>query len=176
MLPSPGISADRKWRQIECHWELSASLLIKESTIAVQNVPANYRGVSCSFDGGVAHATARQFPGHANWAVKFHSAHWSTALSKQKESLVYLTADAEEEINSLDASCYYIIGGLVDRNQHKRICLNRAEEYGIRAARLPLSNFLQLTGSKVRIMANNSVHVQTFLYSSIRAMVGNMHM
>lgn len=106
--------------------------------------------LSCSFDGGVAQAIARQFPGHTNWAVKFHPGHWSNALSDHKKSLVYLTADAEEEIQTLDTNCYYIIGGLVDRNQHKRICLNRAEEHGIRTARLPLANFLQLAGSKVR--------------------------
>lgn len=108
----------------------------------------------------MAHATARQFPGHANWAVNFHSAHWSTALSEHKKSLVYLTADAAEEIISLDASCYYIIGGLVDRNQHKKICLNRAEEHGIRTARLPLGDSLQLTGSKVR---NTPQQFQVFI-------------
>ena len=105
--------------------------------------------VVCSFGGGVADATARQFPGHVSWAVTLHSEHWSVALSKHRESLVYLTADAEEEIETLDPKCFYIIGGLVDRNKLKRICFNRAEEHGIRTARLPIASCLQLAGSKV---------------------------
>eukprot|EP00892_Ulva_mutabilis_P006710 jgi/Ulvmu1/4410/UM002_0135.1 len=102
-----------------------------------------------SFTGEVAEATARQFPGHINWAVQLHSEHWSRALSRHKEALVYLTADAEDEIETLDPKCYYIVGGLVDRNKLKRICFNRANEHGIRTARLPLDSCLALAGSKV---------------------------
>jgi Trm5-related predicted tRNA methylase len=40
-------------------------------------------------------------------------------FADRKDDLVYLTADAEETIQELDASKVYIIGGIVDRNRHK---------------------------------------------------------
>lgn len=36
-----------------------------------------------------------------------------------KESVVYLTADAEETLSELKPEETYIIGGIVDRNRHK---------------------------------------------------------
>lgn len=44
------------------------------------------------------------------------------------DKLVYLTADAAEELHQLDSAGIYIIGGLVDRNRHKNICQNKAAE------------------------------------------------
>lgn len=44
------------------------------------------------------------------------------------DKLVYLTADAADELHELDAESIYIIGGLVDRNRYKNICQNKATE------------------------------------------------
>lgn len=38
-----------------------------------------------------------------------------------KESLIYLTSDAEETLYTLDNKCVYVIGGIVDRNRLKGI-------------------------------------------------------
>lgn len=40
-------------------------------------------------------------------------------FADRKNDLVYLTADAEETIQELDAAKVYVIGGIVDRNRHK---------------------------------------------------------
>lgn len=53
-------------------------------------------------------------------------------------SMVYLTADTDETITSLDESKTYIIGGLVDRNRYKHVCLDRARSLGLQVARLPI--------------------------------------
>ena len=47
---------------------------------------------------------------------------------EQRGNLVYLTADAEKEMEELAPDDILIIGGLVDRNRHKSICLNRAQQ------------------------------------------------
>ena len=66
-----------------------------------------------------------------------------------KEELVYLTADSEHTIETLDKSKVYIIGGLVDRNRYKNLTLNRANEKGIKTARLPIGEYMKLHSSKV---------------------------
>lgn len=40
-------------------------------------------------------------------------------LQERLSDLVYLTADATEELSQLDSGKIYIIGGIVDRNRHK---------------------------------------------------------
>ena len=58
-------------------------------------------------------------------------------------------ADSEHELESLDANKAYIIGGIVDRNRHKNLCLNKAKEQGIATARLPIGNHLKMLGSSI---------------------------
>jgi tRNA (guanine9-N1)-methyltransferase len=40
-------------------------------------------------------------------------------ISPETHTLVYLSADAEEEIETLKEDEIYIIGGIVDKNRHK---------------------------------------------------------
>lgn len=56
--------------------------------------------------------------------------------------LVYLSADADEELSTLSEDEVYIIGGIVDRNRHKNLCQSKAEGLGIRTARLPIGTFI----------------------------------
>lgn len=41
---------------------------------------------------------------------------------------MYLTADAEEELTTVDPSKVYIIGAFVDRNRHKNACFEKATQ------------------------------------------------
>ena len=66
-----------------------------------------------------------------------------------KSKLVYLTADSPNEISELDPSDVYIIGGIVDRNRYVKLTLDRAEEQGIRHARLPICDYVTLQSSTV---------------------------
>jgi tRNA (guanine9-N1)-methyltransferase len=111
----------------------------------VANVPL-VRAV-CSFQGPVADATRRQFPGCASWHVTFHEKAIEDAYD-DKSALVYLTADSDTELATLEPEKGYIIGGLVDRNRYKRMCLEKAERLGIRTARLPISDHVKVLGSK----------------------------
>ena len=66
-----------------------------------------------------------------------------------KSKLVYLTADSPNNITELDPSDIYIIGGIVDRNRYVRLTLDRANEQGIRHAKLPIGEYVQLATSTV---------------------------
>ncbi|KAK0190604.1 guanine-1-methyltransferase-domain-containing protein, partial [Armillaria mellea] len=60
-----------------------------------------------------------------------------------KQSIVYLTADSEEELTELRPNETYIIGGIVDRNRYKNLCLEKAKESDIRTAALPIGRYLE---------------------------------
>lgn len=62
---------------------------------------------------------------------------------------VYLSADADTVLDSLDRSKRYIIGGIVDRNRHKNVCKSKAEELGYSTARLPLAEHVSFVGCAV---------------------------
>ncbi len=63
--------------------------------------------------------------------------------------LVYLSAEADTVLETVDADTAYIIGGLVDRNRHKGAAAARASELGIPTARLPLKDNLGLSDATV---------------------------
>lgn len=62
---------------------------------------------------------------------------------------VYLTADTETELETLEEGYTYIIGGIVDKNRHKKLCLNKANELGIKVGRLPIDKYIQMNGRQV---------------------------
>ncbi|CAE6435930.1 hypothetical protein ACGC1H_000841 [Rhizoctonia solani] len=59
-----------------------------------------------------------------------------------RESVVYLSADAEDEILELKEGETYVIGGIVDRNRYKNLCANKARGLNVRSARLPIGRYL----------------------------------
>ncbi|KAK8865705.1 hypothetical protein IAR55_000850 [Kwoniella newhampshirensis] len=65
-----------------------------------------------------------------------------SGLEAGKHKLVYLSADAEEELSTLSEDEVYIIGGIVDRNRYKNLCQDKAEKLAIRTARLPIGTYL----------------------------------
>ncbi|XP_050213334.1 tRNA (guanine(9)-N1)-methyltransferase [Mercurialis annua] len=88
-------------------------------------------------------------PGFEKWMIEKESRSYIDAFEDQKESLVYLTADAEDELDELDLKKVYIIGGLVDRNRWKGITMKKAQEQGIQTAKLPIGNYLKMSSSQV---------------------------
>lgn len=59
-----------------------------------------------------------------------------------KSTVLYLTADSEDELSELKPDETYIIGGICDHNRYKNLCLNKARDSGIRTARLPIGRYL----------------------------------
>ncbi|KAF3763816.1 hypothetical protein M406DRAFT_279938 [Cryphonectria parasitica EP155] len=71
------------------------------------------------------------------------------------DSVVYLSADSPFTLDKLEPNTSYVVGGLVDRNREKNLCQRRAEEKGIRTAKLPIGEYMQMASR--RVLATNHV-------------------
>lgn len=71
------------------------------------------------------------------------------------DSIVYLSADSPNILDKLEPNTSYVIGGLVDRNREKGLCQRRAEEKGIRTAKLPIGKYMEMASRQV--LATNHV-------------------
>ena len=68
---------------------------------------------------------------------------------------IYLTSDSPHTLSILKPYSTYIIGGLVDKNRHKGLCYKTACTRGVQTAKLPISEYMQLTSRSV--LATNHV-------------------
>ncbi|XP_065659859.1 tRNA methyltransferase 10 homolog A isoform X2 [Hydra vulgaris] len=100
-----------------------------------------------SFHGKIKQFFSSIQPGCLNWLLEFHE---NTYLEEfKKEDIVYLTADSENVLHSLDDTKVYIIGGLVDHNHQKGLCHKLALSYSISHACLPINEYVKLNSRKV---------------------------
>uniref|UniRef100_A0A7S1SNN9 tRNA (guanine(9)-N(1))-methyltransferase n=1 Tax=Tetraselmis chuii TaxID=63592 RepID=A0A7S1SNN9_9CHLO len=102
-----------------------------------------------SLKGHIESTLRHQAAGVDNWSISKDAACYTETFTQNKEDIVYLTADSPDTLSELDPSKIYIIGGIVDRNRHKHICLERAKAAGVATAALPIGPHLKLAGSKV---------------------------
>lgn len=72
--------------------------------------------------------------------------------------VIYLTSDSPNTLADLRPYSTYIVGGLVDRNRHKGICYKRAMERGIKTAKLPISEYMQMA-SRFVLATNHVVEI-----------------
>ncbi|KAF4556140.1 tRNA (guanine(9)-N1)-methyltransferase-like protein [Elsinoe fawcettii] len=74
---------------------------------------------------------------------------------QEEGEVIYLTSESPDTLTELKPYCTYIVGGLVDKNREKGICYKRAKEAGVKTARLPIGDYLEMTSRKV--LATNHV-------------------
>ncbi|CAG9534758.1 unnamed protein product [Cercopithifilaria johnstoni] len=86
-------------------------------------------------------------PNNHHWDVVFEEQPLDTVF--EKNEVVYLTADSENSLQTLDSSKVYVIGGLLDHNSLKGHCLKLATEKGYAHARLPIAEYVMLQTRKV---------------------------
>ncbi|XP_029382239.1 tRNA methyltransferase 10 homolog B isoform X2 [Echeneis naucrates] len=58
------------------------------------------------------------------------------------ETIIYLSPDAEEALETVDVDKVYILGGLVDESIQKKLSFSRAGELSVRTARLPIDEYM----------------------------------
>lgn len=111
-----------------------------------------------SLQGKMREVMGRQISGYLNWQATTTEKPYIEHFADCKDRLVYLTADSENELQELDPEAIYIVGGIVDRNRHKLLCYNKAEEQGIAHARLPIGEYVRLASSQV-MTTNHIIHI-----------------
>jgi tRNA (guanine9-N1)-methyltransferase len=78
------------------------------------------------------------------------------AAQAPQGEVIYLSSDSPYTLEELQPHSTYIIGGLVDKNRHKGICYKIATEKGLRTAKLPISEFMEMQSRSV--LATNHVN------------------
>ncbi|KAF1970350.1 hypothetical protein BU23DRAFT_556822 [Bimuria novae-zelandiae CBS 107.79] len=71
--------------------------------------------------------------------------------AEEEGEVVYLSSESDNTLDRLKPNSTYIIGGLVDKNRHKGLCYKRALDRGIKTAKLPIGEFLQMDSRKVLV-------------------------
>ncbi|WAQ96559.1 TM10A-like protein [Mya arenaria] len=131
---------------------------LKHNTMAKSNckIPVV---IDCDFDQYMAEKDIKmlvkqiQFSYSANrrsdnpMQVHFHTAPYRSMF--EKPSLVYLSSESPNVLQTLEEDKVYVIGGLVDHNHHKGLCHRLAEEKGITHAQLPISDYIDMKTRKV---------------------------
>ena len=110
-------------------------------------VPCRLSLTGCNGD---IRANLERHAGFDNWLLHKEEKSYIDVFENRKKDLVYLTADSETVLESLDMSKIYIVGGLVDRNRWKGITAEKAERQGIATAKLSITEHMKMLSSQVR--------------------------
>ncbi|KTW31563.1 hypothetical protein T552_00201 [Pneumocystis carinii B80] len=90
---------------------------------------------------------------YMSWrGIEFFDESYDSLYGKEgfrKEDFIYLTADSENTIHELNENKIYIIGGLIDKNRYKNLCLDKAKSQDIYTAQLPIENYIKMASRKV---------------------------
>ncbi|KAL1944097.1 hypothetical protein VTO73DRAFT_3282 [Trametes versicolor] len=76
-----------------------------------------------------------------------------------RDTVIYLTADADDELTELKEGETYIIGGIVDHNRYKNLCLEKSKEHQVRSARLPIGTYLSELRTRKVLTVNQTFEI-----------------
>lgn len=78
-----------------------------------------------------------------------------TDAKPEDGEIIYLSSDSENTLTELKPYSTYIVGALVDKNRHKAVCYKEAVAKGIKTAKLPIGQYIQMAHRPV--LATNHV-------------------
>ncbi|ORC90752.1 uncharacterized protein TM35_000071760 [Trypanosoma theileri] len=94
------------------------------------------------------------FDGFRRYPPSLHDDHWSTIYPPER--VVYLTADTDVVLERLEPGEVYIVGAFVDHNARKFLTRDAAVKHGVRTARLPLQESIEV-GNRCKVLTVNHV-------------------
>ncbi|KAF4668652.1 tRNA methyltransferase 10 [Perkinsus olseni] len=125
---------------------------------------------ACPLDGDM-HQHLKKNSGLANWTcfTMDHRPLSTICVEEHQQQFVYLTADSEDTMWSFEPNVVYIIGGLVDKNRHKNITKDKAAELGLRTARLPLGEVVDMGEHSKVLTVNHVLEIMANLWQRQRS-------
>lgn len=161
--------------------EMCTSLLAADTLEAVQimysyaangkaEVPCRLSLTGCIGD---IRKNLEKHSGFENWLLHREEKSYIDVFEDRKKDLVYLTADSENVLETLDKSKIYIVGGLVDRNRWKGITAEKAKNQGIATAKLPIGEHMKMLSSQVRKWTKTISHtgcIFIFIFDAVFAL------
>jgi tRNA (guanine9-N1)-methyltransferase len=98
-----------------------------------------------------------KFDGFAKYQPVMSTHHFTEKLTKER--IVYLSADSTTVLQQLDSNDVYVIGAFVDHNSKKGATQAAAEGMGLRTARLPLDEHVDVRNICKVLTINHVVDV-----------------
>eukprot|EP00756_Hemistasia_phaeocysticola_P045310 Hpha_TRINITY_DN19069_c0_g1::TRINITY_DN19069_c0_g1_i1::g.138249::m.138249/K15445/TRMT10A, TRM10, RG9MTD2; tRNA (guanine9-N1)-methyltransferase len=89
-------------------------------------------------------------PGWDTWTLSYtNKTIEAGALGDVGGDVIYLTGDSDVVLSEVSPRSAYIIGGFVDRNSKKGLTLEKAQRLGLKHARLPIQEYVDVVGLKI---------------------------
>ena len=133
-------------------------------------LPGYFELVMTGFAGAVRDAALR-VDGSQHWRhVAWDARPYTEVFAAQQRAgrLVYLTSEAEDVLREIEPDTVYVIGGIVDHNRLKGLTHREATARGVRTARLPLAETVDMASRKV--LTINHCYEVLLAYANIRAL------
>ncbi|OWB70105.1 hypothetical protein B5S30_g5562 [[Candida] boidinii] len=120
----------------------------------------NFELIVSSFNNNLKERFEKSLSDYTNWdktGIQFTESKMEDLISDndsnnteyKREDVIYLTADTDEKIEELKKGETYIIGGIVDKGRYKNLCKDKADKLNLKKRRLPIDEFIKLSGRKV---------------------------